>query len=526
MSSRASSSTSEYTSAKVLAWARGLETFERIDFVYLLMHSLFPTELRYIHGVIDGFLKRDESLYTNSLNQANNFVRLSHFYENYDPRNVMANDGLRRQFIVDLSALHPLNFYCADIFFGVLQRAELGTWNFNGDSQKLLRELILITIMVARHAAFRFDNRLFIWNISKILSQKLQALKEAEEQAELARQETEEEPEQPKVDLIPAANANPVEHQPTITASGADRLPNGYYEHPHPPAAPFVEVEKNPQKPAMYNPNFPPLSAAVQSPLLPGGMVNHRPKAPSVPARMNENVGRNFYDCSVSSPTYPPKKTAEPSVIPRSNSVEHCDLQKRHSETPKVEKSAIHGGKGLAPQQSMSSTAEFPRLPSDSMPIRPNVVAPVAGFFPENMRSDMAGVGKRNSTEPEELRHAVPNAEQWPVHMNNPLPPGITGAFPRIYSITGPNGPRLPSHVPYMVQPMHPPNFPAQSVPLYQKPVSCYNCGVTGHIGEYCPRKKQLDPEEAEKYCPLQRDAKLYPEKGRPSSRLPGRHHT
>ena len=130
-------------------------------------------ELRYIHNIIDGLLKRDESLCCASAQQANDFARLSRFYENHDPQAVISEDGLRRQFIVDLSLLHPLNIYCADIFYQVLRRAELGTWIFDQKSEKLLKELILITTMVGRHAAFRFDHRLFASQTTKLLMKRL-----------------------------------------------------------------------------------------------------------------------------------------------------------------------------------------------------------------------------------------------------------------------------------------------------------------------------------------------------------------
>ena len=179
MSIKSSSSSSihdDYTTPKILNWARGLETFERMDFVYRLIHSLVPTELRYIHGIIDGLLKRDETLCSASVHQANDFGRLSEYYEKHAPHHVLSDDGLRRQFIVDLSALHPLNFFCADIFFSVLHRAELLSWVFNRSQETMLKETILIVTMVARHAAFRFDNRLYTWQVARKLLKSLRDL--------------------------------------------------------------------------------------------------------------------------------------------------------------------------------------------------------------------------------------------------------------------------------------------------------------------------------------------------------------
>ncbi|XP_055357614.1 uncharacterized protein LOC129602583 isoform X2 [Paramacrobiotus metropolitanus] len=518
MSSRASSGTSEYTAPKVLAWARGLETFERMDFVYLLMHSLFPTELRYIHGILDGLLKRDEALYAGSVNQANDFVRLSHFYENYDPRTVMANDGLRRQFIVDLSALHPLNFYCADIFFGVLQRAELGTWSFNSDSQKLLRELILITLMVARHAAFRFDNRLFVWNISRTLTQKLKIFREAEEQAEVSREETEEELEELKSHAdIPALTPEPVEQQSTVTASGADRLPNGLYESPPPFGRAPYNHEKREKKPPTIKADFPPL----------GGNVNHRPKAPTISARVLEVApSMNAYEAAPYGDSR--SRAVEQALVintHESSFAENCDFQDSRLASNKESFAANKETKGSNKTVSalpVSSSTEFPHFAHQNMPlVAPSLSNSVAQNFPKTLDDDVESL-RRNAAEAEDVVHMVAAQEKFSITNNRPSgsAPGIIGAFPRVYSITGPSGPRLPSHVPYSLPPHH--NFAVP--PVFPKPVSCYNCGFSGHLGEYCPKKKPLDSEQADKYCSLQRDAKRYPEKSRPSTRLPGPH--
>ncbi|OQV23510.1 hypothetical protein BV898_02627 [Hypsibius exemplaris] len=168
----------ELTTARILKWASGLETFERVDFVHLLMHSLFPMELRYIHGIVDSLLKRDESLCAASVHQANDFARLSHYYESHDPQAVIAEDGLRRQLIVDLSALHPLNAFCADIFYNVLMRANLSSWTFDARMEKMLKELILIGTLMARHPAFRFEHRRYAYNITRALMQRLKIIQE------------------------------------------------------------------------------------------------------------------------------------------------------------------------------------------------------------------------------------------------------------------------------------------------------------------------------------------------------------
>ncbi|GAV05023.1 hypothetical protein RvY_15211 [Ramazzottius varieornatus] len=521
-SSASSSFHDEYSTPKILTWARGLETFERMDFVYRLIHSLFPTELRYIHGIIDGLLKRDEALCSASVQQANDFVRLSNYYEAHVPHHVLSDDGLRRQFIVDLSALHPLNFYCADIFFAVLHRAELMSWAFNRNQETMLKEMILIVTMVARHAAFRFDNRLYTWQVARKLLKSLHDLQNMEETNALYMPEYEdsshgdERPVQPEV----------FEAEPVLTTSGsvvraeqrsrdhAEVLMNGHGESLLPPPEP---VHVPPPSP-VHNAAFPPLNSGQSSTTvsLPRPHLDY---AKMTKERSPQNDQRRDSQQRLSDASSPPKKDQIPPLGQRANSVgnysslnEEIRSESREGKGRKVfqtQRSAPLENEPineLAYNQSSAAAAH----PTNKMPCHQSSVdqtnhtlhnGPVIGNADLPMEDSalrIAESGHRTTTESQIVMKIK-----------------TTGNFPNSYAMTMQNGPRFPSN--HLV-PQGPP--PGQSV-AQQKLVTCYNCGQTGHYGDQCPRKPPMNPEQAEKYCPLRRDAKQYTEAGR----TPSRHH-
>lgn len=163
------------------------------------------------------------------------------------------------------------------------------------------------------------------------------------------------------------------------------------------------------------------------------------------------------------------------------------------------------GSRHLTTQRSAPSTSEFPKQRPDA-PMRaafpPEHPALLGANVHESIhRSEFSSSSGRSPASVDEIVVPEVVSEPWhsPVTNRTVNNVGISGQFPRIYALAPPNGPRFA----HQNNTRHIPNLPH---PALSKSVSCYNCGINGHYGETCPKKKPMDPEQAGKRIAIIQD--------------------